>query len=350
MAEMVGEPLRVGFLVTPVGLMMGNVESARRLEKALTAIGVEVESGDDFDSCDLLHVHTPVPLRNFRVVRRAKRLGIPVVIHAHTTAEDSVGTWSGSELLSGMTGAYLTRFYNLADLVLAPSEWTKARLQARGVRVPIRVLSNGVDLSRFRPDQKRRERFRQEHGIPQDRRVVYSVGVMCLKKGIETFPDVASSVPEADFVWVGRTSKLYHPARVGRAMKRSGRNVRFLHGVEDILDAHCAGDIFFTPSHAENQGMALMEAMAVGRPVVARGLPAYDGLVENGRSALTGGGVEEFVKAIRMLLDSPRLADSLKTSASEKIRSHDIGNVARSLEAIYRSLLGSGDSHGGADT
>ena len=72
---------------------------------------------------------------------------------------------------------------------------------------------------------------------------------------------------------MGRRSNLYHPFKVGGAVRRCPDNVRFLNYVEDIVDAHCGCDVFFTPSFAENQGVALMESMAVGRPVVARDLP-----------------------------------------------------------------------------
>ncbi len=125
--------MKVKFLVTPVGLMMGNIESAKRLANALVRHGLEVTDDLRDKSYDILHVHTPVPPTNIAIVKRAKKMGIPVVLHAHTTAEDAEGTWTGSTALSGLTGRYLTYFYNLGDVVLAPSAWTKGRLRARGV-------------------------------------------------------------------------------------------------------------------------------------------------------------------------------------------------------------------------
>jgi len=330
---------RVKFLVTPVGLMMGNIESARRLREALAREGLDVTADREADKFDLLHVHTPIPPSNIGAVKRAKMKGIPVVMHAHTTAEDSVGTFTGSRALSGITGKYLTRFYNLADLVLAPSAWTKERLTARGVKTPIRVISNGIDLERFRFDPERRRRFRAKYGIPDDAVVAYSVGVVCLKKGIETFPDVTRAVPDLDFIWVGRRSRLYHPLKVGIAMRQCGRNVRFLHDVDDIVDAHCGGDIFFTPSFTENQGMAVMEAMAVGRPVVARDLPSYAGLLLNERTALLGRNVNEFVAGIESLANVSGLAGRLVKNGREVLAVHDMRAVARELVSIYSGLL-----------
>ena len=333
--------MKVGFLVTPVGLMMGNVESAKRLRGALSARGVSVVDAKESQECDLLHVHTPFPPGNFKIVRNAKRLGQPVVIHAHTTAEDSVGTWTGSSTLSGVTGRYLTRFYNLGDLVLAPSAWTKARLVERGVRAPIRVLSNGVDLCRFSFDQERRDRFRRRYSIPGGATVAYSVGVACLKKGIEVFPEVANAEPEVHFIWIGRRSKLYHPFKVNRAISGLGANARFLSDVDDIVDAHCGGDIFITPSFVENQGIAVMEAMAVGRPIVARDLPSYRGLLADERTALLCTSSDGFASAIERLCDDPRLRSDLVESAKGAIQMHSIDKVAEQLETVYASLIDS---------
>ncbi len=331
--------MKIKFLVTPVGLMMGNIESARRLKNALMREGVDVTDDPKAEDFDILHVHTPVPYSNFRVVKKAKKRGKPIVMHAHTTAEDSEGTWTASGALSGVTGWYLTRFYNLGDLVLAPSAWTKDRLHARGVTAPTRVLSNGVDLGRFQLDQARRQRFRSKHDIPDESKVVYSIGVVCLKKGIEVFPDVAKKLPGLRFVWIGRRSMLYHPLRVRRAMGRCPGNVQFIHDLEDILDAHSGCDIFFTPSFAENQGMAVLEAMAVGRPVVARNLPSYEGLLRNEKSALVCTGTDEFVSGLDRLSKDQDLAETLVKNAREAASTHDIGKVAKELASIYASLL-----------
>jgi 1,2-diacylglycerol-3-alpha-glucose alpha-1,2-glucosyltransferase len=331
--------LRVKFLVTPVGLMMGNIESARRLKNALLSQGVSVTDDRDAEDYDILHVHTPVPPSNIGVVRKARRRGIPVVMHAHTTAEDSKGTWTGSSALSNVTGMYLSYFYNLGSLVLAPSAWTKATLESRGVKVPIRVLSNGIDLGRFNYEQERRQRFRTRYGIPERSTVVYSIGVVCVKKGVEDFPRVAQALPDLSFVWVGRRSILYHPLRIRRAMMKCPANARFIHDVEDIADAHCGCDIFFTPSFTENQGMAVMEAMAVGRPVIARDLPSYSGLLIPDRNALICNCVEEFASSIERVSQDQALTQSLVKEGHASLQDHEMGKVARELITIYESLL-----------
>jgi len=331
--------LRIKFLVTPFGPMAGNIVSALRLKEALIDEGVSVVDDTEDEDYDLLHVHTPVPPSNFLRVRKAKKKGVPVIIHAHTTAEDVEGTWTGSSILSGWVGRYLNEFYSMADLVLSPTEWTRERLRARNLRVPVQVLSNGIDPRRFAFDPERRLRFRKALGLSADRKTVYAVGIVCLRKGVEIFPEVARELPQMDFVWVGRRSKLYHPFKVQKLISDSPSNLRFVYNVEDIVDAHCGGDIFFTPSFAENQGLAVMEAMAVGRPVVARALPVYDGLLMNGKSALLGNSPQDFVSALEQLQNDGASAESLVREAREPLARHDIAMVAKQLVAIYDQLL-----------
>jgi len=331
--------LKVRFLVTPVGLMMGNVKAAGRLMKALAGEGVDVSDHIDAWDFDILHVHTPVPPQNIIIVKKAKRRGIRVIVHSHTTVEDAEGTFTGSSAFSGVVSKYLSYFYNLGDLVLSPSAWTKGTLERRGVVAPIKVLSNGIDLGRFRFDAERRMRFRERYGFAESEKVVYSIGVVCVKKGIASYPEVVNAVDGVKFVWVGQLSLLYQPLKVNRSMKRCGQRVRFLHDVGDIVDAHCGCDIFFMPSFAENQGIAVLEALAIGRPVVARDLEVYRGLLENGKSALLCRDGAEFAAAIGKIKSDDALAGNLVVGGKGALADHDMRKVVRELIAIYESLL-----------
>jgi len=319
--------------------MGGNVVAPRRLMDALIREGVAVTDNRDESNYDLLDVHTPIPFTNILEVRRAKKRGIPVVMHAHTTAEDAKGTWTGSSALSGIIGRYLTFFYNKGDVVVAPSCWTKGTLEARHVKTRIEVVSNGIDLERFRFDPERRKKFRARYGIPEDAKVVYAVGVVCIKKGVEALPLVARELPDLQFVWIGRRSRLYHPIQINKVISQCPPNVRFLHDVEDVLDAHCGCDLFFTPSYVENQGLALMEAMAVGRPVVARNLKVYENLLVNGENAFTCGTTDEFTESLRRLSGNTGLASAFARGGKAALNDHEMSRVAKNLLTVYSSLL-----------
>jgi phosphatidylinositol alpha-mannosyltransferase len=85
--------------------------------------------------------------------------------------------------------------------------------------------------------------------------------------------------------------------------------------------------------------MAVMEAMAVGRPVVARNLPSYEGLLKNEKSALVCTGTDEFVSGLDRLSKDQELVETLIKDARATVANHDIGKVAKELASIYESLL-----------
>jgi len=85
--------------------------------------------------------------------------------------------------------------------------------------------------------------------------------------------------------------------------------------------------------------MAVMEAMAVGRPVVARNLPSYEGLLENEDTALVCTGTDEFVSGLDRLSKDQQLAETIVKNARANVADHDIRKVARELTSIYESLL-----------
>ena len=84
--------------------MTGNAMSARSLEETLAEEGVALCDVKDEGAYDILPVHMPIPPWNALEVRMAKKKGIPVVIHAHATADDAEGTWTGRGVLSGWGG------------------------------------------------------------------------------------------------------------------------------------------------------------------------------------------------------------------------------------------------------
>jgi len=108
--------------------------------------------------------------------------------------------------------------------------------------------------------------------------------------------------------------------------------------VEDVLEAHAAGDIFFFPSAVENEGIAILEAAACGKPLVLRDSECFTGRFEHGSNCLKGETPAEFASHLRRLAEDPdeytRLADGARLYAE----SHSLEQVGNRLRAIYAQL------------
>jgi 1,2-diacylglycerol-3-alpha-glucose alpha-1,2-glucosyltransferase len=301
--------------------------------KALRAAGVSftADPGEDFH---LLHIHSVGPRSMYLVERYGGRR--PVVLHGHTTAEDFANSFVMSDSIAPMLGKFLRYYYNKADMLIAPSPYARDVLRRYDVGRPIEVVSNGVDLRRFQPSRRRRALARGRYALAGI--VVFAVGLVLLRKGVDAFCEVARALPHLSFVWFGRVHKAVK-AETLRVIENAPPNVRFTGYVEDAVDAYAGGDIFFFPSHVENEGLAVLEAAAAGRPLVLRRSECFSGRYVHGENCLMGGDEEEFIAHVKALAENEALRARLGEAARAYAQPHSLERIGSRMKEIYAGLM-----------
>lgn len=290
---------------------------------------------------DLVHLNNMGP-RSLLLARRANARGVPVLIHAHQTAEDFEDSFAFSNTFAKPLRPYLEYAYSLADHLVCPSAHNQDVIETY-TDTPTSVISNGFDEAKLAgwddPD------LREEHLERYDLKppVVFMVGHVIKRKGLETFIETARELPDLDFVWfgyinpTGRTiDHLIKSREVERLIDQAPENSTFTGFVEDIRGAYAAGDIFFWPSKNENEGMALLEAMACGKPPVIRDIPVYEWL-DDGVDCLKA--TEDFASAIEKMTD-PDTRDEIGERAYETSQRFTLDHVGNELVPLYQGLAG----------
>lgn len=315
-------------------IKVSGVKTAFRMhQKALKAAGVTFTTNPN-EEFDIFHPYFPGP-RSFFIARQARRAGKKVVTHAHVTAEDFRHTYFFSTVAYPLVRFWLTRFYRLGTVVIAPSAYTARLLRGYGIANPIKVVSNGVDLAVFKEDTKGREAVRARYHLLQS--VVFSVGWVFVRKGVETFSKTAHAFPDHSFVWFGQFTrqKLIPPM----LHEQRAQNLLFTGYVPDIVAAMNAGDVFFFPSYEENQGIVILEAGALGKPIVVRDIPAYDGWLVDGVNCLKGKTDEELRVNLGRVLADAALRARLSHEARRLAESHSLEKIGEELKEVYNSIL-----------
>jgi glycosyltransferase involved in cell wall biosynthesis len=241
-----------------------------------------------------------------------------------------------SDTVAPYLGRLLTHYYNKADRVVAPTVYTRRVLQRHGVTRPIDIVSNGVDLARF-------QRLRHARTMGRGRMwlrgvVAFAVGLVVLRKGVDLFCEVARRLPAMTFIWFGRLPRGVKPQTL-RVMATAPPNVRFPGYVEDVTEAYAAGDIFFFPSAVENEGLAVLEAAAAGRPLVLRDAECFAGRFVDNDNCLMARDADEFSHQLQRLAVEPELRTRLGEAAQRFAAAHSLERIAGRLQAIYAGLV-----------
>jgi len=284
-------------------------------------------------SCDILQINTPW-LNSLRLIKKAKAQNIPVIIWAHVTAEDIKGVFRFSAFLAPLAKKYLTYAYGLADVVFCPSAYTKSLLHAYGIPdEQLVVQSNAVDTDFFKRDERKRKAIRKERNITGI--MIGTVALSIPRKGLTTFCILVRAFADNTFYWFG---KIYSPLIAQSLPPDLPSNAIFTGYVQDIIAAFNAIDIFLFPSYEENQGMVLLEAAALGLPLLVRDIPVYEGWLIHGQNCLKAKDDQEFSRYLGDLMNDASLRERLGDSARKLAHEHSIHTLSQKTLRIYERL------------
>ncbi|WP_411963089.1 glycosyltransferase family 4 protein [Haloferax sp. YSMS24] len=289
-----------------------------------------------FRDYDVAHCNLIGP-GSVAVARHAKRNDIPLVLHSHVTREDFAESFRGSNTIAPVLGKYLKWFYSQADVVLCPSEYTKRVLESYPVDAPIRPVSNGVDAESLDGFEDFRDEYREKYDL--EGMTVFLVGNVFERKGLTTFCNVAKAT-DYDFAWFGPYDTGPHASKTVKYwVENAPANVTFTGWIDDIRGAYGAGDVYLFPTKNENQGIAVLEAMACGKAVVLRDIPVFEEFYTHGHDCLKCETDEEFVRALELLENDPDLRKRLGENARETAAEHSLERVGDRLVETYEDAL-----------
>lgn len=325
------------YLEAPDQLSKSGIGRAiKHQQKALEIAGIDYTM-DPQDDYDLVHINT-YGIKSWQLLRRSQKAGKRVIMHAHSTKEDFENSFIGSNMAAPLFKRHLIRFYQAADYLITPTDYSKRLIQSYGITTPISAISNGIDLSRYQQSDSKEAIFRAHFNLKSSDKVVISAGLFFERKGILDFVKVAKLMPEVTFIWFGYINHYLIPSHIRKIVQDDHpQNVIFPGYIKgDIYEGAMTGaNAFFFPSHEETEGIVVLEALASRQNVLLRDIPVYEGWIDES-SAYLAKNILGFVRSLEKILSG----EMSKTEAGYQVAAQkDIQVVAEALAAVYQKVM-----------
>jgi len=296
---------------------------------------------------DLIHIQTPF-VAHYAGIHWARRLGVPTVESYHTFFEEYLYHYVRCLPRAGLrflARRFSARQCNQVNALVVPSQAMLDVLRGYGVTRQAAVIPTGLDLAAFRGGE--RERFRRAYGIADDRPVLLYVGRVVFEKNIEFLFHVLQRLrqqwPDILLVVAGEGPAV-EPLKSLALDMHIAENILFvgyLDRRQSLLDCYRAGDVFVFASRTETQGLVLLEAMALGLPVVSTAVMGTAEVLRDHQGCLVAKeDVEDFAAKVNRLLLDEGLRRALSTSAIEYAKRWSEDAFAERLVAYYYSIMG----------
>ena len=295
-------------------------------------------------------------LAGFRL-RRLVQTGDYHIVHFHTARAHALSPWlHGLPVKRIVTRRMdypiargrMTRllYEQSVDMVVAISQGVEAALLAGGVPpTRIRRIPSGVETAQFLPNEDARQQLRTAFGIAPHDIVVLTVGALTERKGHGLLFSAAYMLQERDirlrYIVCGEGS--LRPNLEAQVRTLGLQDIVHFPGFSyNVLDYLSAADIFVHVPLWEGLGVAVIEALAAGLPVVASRVGGVPELIDDQVTGLLvpPQDAAALAVAIERLAHEPQWAKTLGTKGQAFVQTQfDVSVKAQANESLYNELL-----------
>ncbi len=295
---------------------------------------------------DIVHVHTPF-VAHYAGTRLARRLDIPVVETYHTYFEEY-----GQHYMPLLPKSFMRFFARrltvsqcaALDALVVPSGQMIDALRAYGVRVRAERIPTGIDTTRFRGGDGLA--FRRQHGIDPARPVLVHISRVAHEKNIDfilrAVQRVAADIPDVLLVIAGDGPALPHVRQLAASLGILGNClfVGYLDRATTLLDCYRSGNAFVFASRTETQGLVLLEALALGVPVISTAVMGTADVLRDVKGALVAPDDEAgFAATVSRLLGDQALQAELAAAGPADAAAWSARAMAERLVEFYQRTI-----------
>lgn len=290
------------------------------------------------ENFNMIHCHTPIASIITRIAaRKNRKLGTKVVYTAH-----GFHFFKGASIINWILYYPIERFYaRYTDILITINKEDYKRAKRFNVNRVEYLPGVGIDTKKISSVVVNKELKRKEIGVPDDAFLVLSVGELNNNKNHETIIKAIAKLknPNIYYVICGQGILESHlKSMIDKFDLR--KQVKLLGYRSDIIEICKASDVFAFPSKREGLGLAALEAMACGLPILTSNI---HGIRDYSINGITGyyfkpTDVDGFSDAIKILENDRKNIRRFMENNIEEVKKFDIINVKENIEKIYSGM------------
>ena len=296
----------------------------------------EILEHEDFD---VINFHEPwMPLLAWQMLKRSKAAHVGT-FHANLVDGTAAKSWVNVFLPYGR--GIGQKMHVLTAVSLAPASLLLSKMNHKSASEKrlienMRYIPNGIDLKAYRPPKKR-----LPLNGPNTKTVVY-VGRLDRRKGVEwllrAFAALEAKMPNAYLIIAGEGPRRERLEQLADSLDI--KNIRFSGYVDDDEKRRLMGhaDAFCSPAmFGESFGIVLIEAMAMGAPVVAGRNSGYTNVLKSsGQLGLVDSkATDDFADRLFLVMNDDKISRLLRAWGLNEVKQYDYPKIIDQYEAAY---------------
>lgn len=306
--------------------------------KAMDSIRRIVENG----GYDIVHVHTPIAsaVTRFALRHMVEAKQIKIIYTAH-----GFHFYKGAPLLNWLVyypiEKYLSRYTDVL-ITINKEDYAIAQNKMHAKRTEY-VPGVGINIEKIKNIKVDRNKKRAELGIPEDSFIFISIGELNKNKNHEIVIQALAKLQNIDDVHyvIAGQGKLYGNLKAKTIKLGVYDHVHLLGFRTDIIELLKSSDCFVFPSRREGLGIAALESMAAGLPLIASIVGGIKDYAEDGRTGYcidNSKSVNEMSCAMQKILDNPKFRESCGLHNTNVVWPFDIQVCKCKMSNLYKQL------------
>jgi glycosyltransferase involved in cell wall biosynthesis len=296
---------------------------------------------------DIIHIQTPF-VAHYLGLHLARELDIACIETYHTFFEEYLYNYIPllpKNWLRALARKFSVRQCNSVDHVVVPSTAMQEVLHDYGVTTETTILPTGIETGVFK--QGDGAHFRRKHNIAVDRPILVNVSRIAHEKNIDflirMLTHVWQEIPDVLMIIAGDGPAKRHLERLAKNLGLEN-NIMFIGYLDrntELNDCYCSADIFVFSSRTETQGLVLLEAMALGIPVISTAVMGTKDILLNNSGALIAEDDEvKFACKVTRLLSNDLQRKALAEPAKDYAQQWSADVMAGRMLHLYYNISG----------